>query len=201
MSAFCKHINDDATALQHMLPKWRLFFKDGKMNEAMLKKHVLQHENKKDWSRLAGNLEEFVENAVAASVCLVKQPSFTDDDDCIGAKDMADDAIAQAYECMAVAAACKAILIQGDTPDGSKTARGTLEIITTMTEFDCPKILMSRLHTLATASHAKEEPAVKKQRVSQPEVGGASAPASSVAPALAAPAVKVKLEPVSGDCA
>jgi hypothetical protein len=171
-SRFCQFVIKSASQLQGLLPTWGLFITDEKINETMAKQKVLNNPSKSCINPAVDSLQTGLVDAVEASVLLDLRPAFDEDEECCGAKAVADAASSAAYQCLAVTAALNAIFnLKGKRTQG-KVAQSVLDIVAGMLGFSFPKSLVTQLK--AVADSPEPVPTIETDNGTESVAGGAS---------------------------
>lgn len=115
----------------------------------MVTNNILNNPRRREWDSFASRLTQLLGRTAEAAELLALSPPFSEHEQCCGAKALGDAAVTSAYECLAVTAACNAVLRFASKPAGPQMASKTMSIVRSMPGFDLPKPLAERLATLA----------------------------------------------------
>lgn len=149
---FCQFVIKSASNLQSSLPTWKLFISDDKINETMAKQKVLNNPAKASINPACDGLQRALVDTVQATVVLGLAPAFELDEECTGAKAVADSAANAAYQCLAVTAALNALYNLKGKKSESKVAQSVLDIVKGMAGFSLPKVVENQLKAMVSAS-------------------------------------------------
>ena len=188
MKAWLTSIGETTNQVKSYLPEWKVIVTSQKMNDTMAKQKILNNPDKGKMSSTAQSLHKAVQDAAKTWTTLQMTPDFADDEECSGVCDLANKAVAEAYEAVAITAACNAVLKYEDKAQGPAMAHTALGVVDTMKGFSYPDSLKSRLDKLSQkvvlgSEVASKEPPTKKFKQEPKSNKAASTSSSSSASA------------------
>eukprot|EP00959_Pyramimonas_sp_CCMP1952_P144664 3027675-Pyramimonas_sp.AAC.1 len=176
----CDRISTLAAALEQTLPNWKAMFQGEKMNETLIKKHILSSPHKDSWFKLSQGLDAFVKTFASATVTMALDPPWDDDERCTGAAALAAGASRKTTETLAVTSDCNVYFNFGKSAHGPTMAKQVFNSVANINDpknrkdgdglFELPKVLADALQTMADNSQSTEGPPQKKARMASKTV-------------------------------
>lgn len=125
----CTFITREAQHLDSIIPRWQAICTDTSTNETLAKNQLLQNPNKPGLEAKANNLKSELAKLKNASHALCAEPAWGEDERTAGCEALAVAAENNAFACLAVIAACKAVIMFKRSKRGPQMANNVIDIL------------------------------------------------------------------------